>query len=256
MKAIIVDDEANSRSTLRNLLTRLCPEVEIAGEAKNADEGSAMVSTIQPDIVFLDIEMPGKNGFEFLAGLSHIPFEVIFTTAFHEYAVKAFRFSAIDFLLKPIDPDELVSAVKKYETKGVKQSGNEQLDLLKQLWGQLNHKAAQPATQQKIALTNQDGVSIVDINSIVWCEALGSYTKFHFSNKTNLVVSKIIKEYEEILAEYNFVRVHNTYLVNANCIVKYIKGDGGQLIMTDGNEIEVSRRKKDEVLGVLSRILK
>lgn len=256
MNAIIIDDEANSRSTLRNLLSRLCPQVELCGEAKNAQEGTELVEALKPDIVFLDIEMPGKNGFEFLSSLKDIHFEVIFTTAFHEYAVKAFRFSAIDFLLKPIDPDELVSAVKKYEARGLKQSGNEQLDLLKQLWGQFNNKTLQPASQQKIALTNQDGVSIVDINQIVWCEALGSYTKFHFSNKTNLVVSKIIKEYEEILSEYNFIRVHNTYLVNANCIVKYIKGDGGQLIMTDGNEIEVSRRKKDEVLGVLSRILK
>ena len=255
MNAIIIDDEANSRSTLHLLLQKLCPQVQILAQASNAKEGIALIESIKPDLIFLDIEMPDKNGFELLAEIQQPSFEIIFTTAYHEYAVKAFRFSAIDFLLKPIDPDELIAAIQKVELKNKPQSGSPQIEMLQQLWHQFQSNQ-KPLPSQRLALSNQDGVHIVDIKDIVWCEALGSYTKFHLLNKTYILVSKIVKEYEEILSEFGFIRVHNTYLVNSNYIIKYIKGDGGQLIMSDGSEIEVSRRKKEEVLSVLNRILK
>ncbi len=204
---------------------------------------------------FLDIEMPDKNGFEMLSEINQIHFEVIFTTAYHEYAVKAFRFSAIDYLLKPIDPDELMSAVKKFEEK-TNSTSSQQVELLKQMWNQFSGVKTNSREHQKIVLSNQDGLNIIDVKDIIWCEALGSYTKFHLTNKTTIVVSKIIKEYEEILSEFQFLRVHQTYIVNINYISKYIKGDGGQLIMLDGTEIEVSRRKKDEVLEVIGRIVR
>lgn len=256
MNAIIIDDELNSRQTLKLLLAQLCPQVKVVGEADHADAGIALLHKTNPDIVFLDIEMPGKNGFELLADVQAYAFDLIFTTAYHEHAVKAFRFSALDYLLKPIDPDELVSAVAKCGQKKAPKEGTQQLDVLKEMWQQLQAKNNSEPLQQKIALSNQDGIHIVTINDIVWCEALGSYTKFHFLNKSHMLVSKIIKEYEEMLHEYNFIRVHNTFLVNANYIVKYIKGDGGQLIMNDGSEIEVSRRKKDEVIAILAKMLK
>lgn len=257
MKTLIIDDEANSRNTLRQLLQRLCPDVEILAEATQAEEGLTLIRVLNPDLIFLDIEMPGKNGFDLISALQPQTVHVIFTTAFHQYAVKAFRFSAIDFLLKPIDPDELVSAVTKFRERQQKGSHPDQLNLLTQLWKQLNEKANPTHTpDQKIALSNQEGIHIVQIADIVWCEALGSYTRIHFKNKTNMVVSRIIKEFEEMLSEYNFLRVHNTYLVNAQCIVRYIKGDGGQLILSDGHEVEVSRRKKEEVLQVIQGLMR
>ncbi|MBL7766816.1 MAG: response regulator [Chitinophagaceae bacterium] len=257
MKTLIIDDEANSRNTLRNLLTRLCPDVEILAEATRAEEGLALIRLYKPDLIFLDIEMPGKNGFDLISALQPESISVIFTTAFHQYAVKAFRFSAIDFLLKPIDPDELVQAVDKFKKSQNQATSPEQLSLLTQLWEKMNDRpAVNRRMDQKLALSNQDGIHIVNISDIVWCEALGSYTRIYFSNKSNMVVSRIIKEFEEMLSEYHFIRVHNAYLVNAHCIVRYIKGDGGQIILSDGHEVEVSRRKKDEVLQVINQLLR
>ncbi len=255
MKAILIDDEANCRSTLQQLLEKLCPQVQIVAQAKNADEGMTLIDQYHPDLVFLDIEMPGKNGFELIADLPQVNFDIIFTTAFHEYAVKAFRLSAIDYLLKPIDPDEIVAAVQKVEAKK-KTSSTQQIDLLKDIWMQFSGQ--QPVVQKnpKIALSNQDGMNIVDIQDIIWCEALGSYTKFHLQKKMNIVVSRSIKEYEEILSEYDFIRTHQSYVVNTKQIVRYIKGDGGQVILSDGTEIEVSRRKKEDVVAALNKLVK
>jgi two-component system LytT family response regulator len=251
LTVLLIDDEANSRQALRNLLTSLCPEVQILGEAKNADMGMELIHLLKPQAIFLDIQMPGKTGFEMLAALPQINFDIIFTTAYHDYAVKAFRFSAIDYLLKPIDPDDLVDAVARVTTKQKPASAG-QVDLLKQLWQQMNTGKAGQTGNQKLALATQEGIHLIEVKDIIWCESLGSYTKFYLVNGEKLITSKLIKEYEEILTDYHFFRVHQSYLINLQHIKKYVRGDGGQAWMSDGAEIEVARRRKDEFLAMLS----
>jgi two-component system LytT family response regulator len=253
LTALLIDDEANSRNTIRNLLSSLCPDVEILGEAKNADAGIEMIRALKPKLIFLDIQMPGKTGFDLLASIGEIDFEVIFTTAYHEYAVKAFRFSAIDYLLKPIDPDDLLQAVNRVKEKQ-HQTSTGQVQLLKQLWQQLggNQPATGTGTAQRLALSTQEGIHLIDLKDIVWCESLGAYTRFYLSNGDKLVASRLIKEYEEILTDYQFFRVHQSYIINLNHVKKYVKGDGGQVWMSDGAEVEVARRRKEEFLEVLS----
>ncbi len=251
LNTILIDDEVNSRQALRNLLTQLCPDVHIAGEAKNADAGIELINTLNPQLVFLDIQMPGKTGFDLLASLDKIDFDIVFTTAYHEYAVKAFRFSAIDYLLKPIDPDDLMAAVSK-AAKNQKPASAGQVDLLKQLWQQLSADKKGQNENQKLALPTQEGIHLVEIKDIVRCEALGSYTKFYLSTGEKLITSRLIKDYEEILTEYGFFRVHQSYIINMKHVKKYVKGDGGQVWMSDGEEIEVARRRKDDFLSVLN----
>jgi len=252
LSTILIDDEINSRQALRNLLTQLCPDVHIAGEAKSADAGIQLINTLKPQLVFLDIQMPGKTGFDLLASLDKIDFDVVFTTAFHEYAVKAFRFSAIDYLLKPIDPDDLVAAVNKAVKKQTPASAG-QVDLLKQLWQQLSADKKAKNENQKLALPTQEGIHLAEVKDIVRCESLGSYTKFYLSSGEKLVTSRLIKDYEEILTEYGFFRVHQSYIINIQHIKKYVKGDGGQVWMSDGEEIEVARRRKDDFLAAINR---
>jgi|SRR5882757_2756496 len=250
LTALLIDDEANSRQAIKSLLTQLCPQVTIVGEAKNADAGIELIHSLQPQLIFLDIQMPGKTGFDMLATLNKINFDIIFTTAYHEYAVKAFRFSAIDYLLKPIDPDDLVSAVNRVTQKQAPTSTS-QVDLLKQLWQQLSTDKNKQDNNQKLALTTQEGIHLIEVKNIVWCESLGSYTKFYLSTGEKLITSRLIKEYEEILTDYQFFRVHQSYLINLQHIKKYVKGDGGQVWMTDGAEVEVARRRKEEFLAAL-----
>jgi len=248
--ALLIDDEANSRQAMRNLLSQLCPDVTIAGEAKNVDMGIELIHSVKPQLIFLDIQMPGKTGFDLLAAIDKVDFDIIFTTAYHEYAVKAFRFSAIDYLLKPIDPDDLVNAVARVREKH-NPASTSQVQLLKQLWQQLSVNKNAQNLNQKLALATQEGIHLIEVNDIVWCESLGSYTKFYLSNGEKLVTSKLIKEYEEILADYQFFRVHQSYLISLQHVKKYVKGDGGQVWMTDGAEVEVARRRKEEFLAAL-----
>jgi two-component system LytT family response regulator len=251
LTALLIDDEANSRQAIKNLLAKLCPDVEIAGEAKNAAQGIEMILSLKPQLVFLDIQMPGKTGFDMLASLDKIEFDIIFTTAYHEYAVKAFRFSAIDYLLKPIDPDDLLAAVDKVKEKQSPASAG-QVDLLKQLWQQLSAGQNVQSKNQKLALATQEGIHLAEVKDIVWCESLGSYTKFYLANGEKLITSRLIKEYEEILTDYHFFRVHQSHIINLHHVKKYVKGDGGQVWMSDGTEVEVARRRKDEFLTALS----
>ena len=251
LTALLIDDEANSRQAIKNLLAQLCPDVEIIGEAKNADIGIELINSLKPQLIFLDIQMPGKTGFDLLASLPSINFDIIFTTAYHEYAVKAFRFSAIDYLLKPIDPDDLVNAVNRVKKKLAPTSGK-QVDLLKELWQQLSVDKNAQNNNQKLALSTQDGIHLTGVKDIIWCESLGSYTKFYLTGGQKLVVSQQLKDYDEILTEYQFFRVHQSYLINLHHVKKYVKGDGGQAWMSDGAEVEVARRRKDDFLVALS----
>lgn len=254
LRAVIIDDETNAREALTNLLRLVCPEVEICGEAKNADLGIEIIEEKKPNLVFLDIQMPGKSGFDLLASFEKVDFGVIFTTAYQEFAIRAFRFSAIDYLLKPIDPDELQTAVEKYKAQ-IASINPQQIQILRQ---QLHTPATVRLVNrhrndnQRIALPTAEGIHFVQMTEIIQCESLGSYTKFHLIKGPAIVVSRLLKEYEEILDHYYFFRVHQSNIINLEHIKRYVKGDGGQVWMSDNTEIEVSRRRKEEFLALLS----
>lgn len=254
LRAVLIDDETNAREALTNLLRILCPEVILVGEAKNADLGIELIKKEKPNLVFLDIQMPGKTGFDLLASFDKVDFGVIFTTAYQEFAIRAFRFSAIDYLLKPIDPDELQAAVEKFKSQ-IAGVNPQQLQILQE------HLDATQSPRlierkkndnQRIALPTAEGIHFVQMTDIIQCESLGSYTKFHLVKGPPIVVSRLLKEYEEILDNYYFFRVHQSNIVNLEHIKRYVKGDGGQVWMSDNTEIEVSRRRKDEFLSLLS----
>jgi two-component system LytT family response regulator len=253
LRAVIVDDETNAREVLCNLLRLFSPEVEVCGEARNVDQGIEIIQQQKPDIVFLDIQMPGKSGFDLLNSFQKIDFDVVFTTAYQEYAIRAFRFSAIDYLLKPIDPEELQMALEKYKIN--KQSiRTEQLQILKEHIDNPENllNSRQKNEGQRIALPTAEGIHFIQLSEIIYCESMGSYTKFHLQKGPAIVVSRLLKEYEEILDNYFFFRVHQSNIVNLDHIKRYVKGDGGQVWMSDNAEIEVSRRRKDDFLSLFS----
>jgi len=244
IKAVIVDDEPFCCSSLVILLERYCPEVKVTGIYHSGDDALQAIPEHHPQIVFLDIEMHGMNGFEMLEKLPAIDFEIIFTTSYDQYAIKAIRLSALDYLLKPIDREELQKAVQKVIHRS-HYPLPQQLEILLQ-------KIHQPiSSAQKIALPSMEGLQMIDVNSIISCASDSNYTIFFIRNKKKIVVSRTLKEIEEMLEEYPFLRVHNSYLINLNEIDKYIKGEGGYLVMSDGSNIDVSRSKKETLLNKL-----
>ena len=244
IKAVIVDDEPFCCSSLVILLERYCPEVKVAGIYHSGDDALQAIPEQQPQIVFLDIEMPGMNGFEMLEKLPAINFEIIFTTSYDQYAIKAIRFSALDYLLKPVDREELQRAVQKVIQRS-HYPLPQQLEILLQ-------RVHQPVSStQKIALPSMEGLQMIDVNSIIYCASDSNYTAFILKNKQKIIVSRTLKEIEEMLEEYSFLRVHNSYLINLNEIDKYVKGEGGYLVMSDGSTIDVSRSRKEMLLNKL-----
>lgn len=247
IKAVIIDDENKCISLLKHLLANNCPQVQVVGEADGAATGIELVNQHKPNLVFLDIEMPGKTGFELLNSLPAIDFHVIFTTAYNHYAIKAIRFSALDYLLKPVDIDELKAALARIDKAEVKKNKHESISLL------VNNTRAANHNFTRITLSTQDGLVILQINEILYCEASGSYTFFYLKNGEKLTISKTLKEYEDLLKDNQFFRVHNSYLINLNEVKKYIKGDGGTVVMSNGDEVFVSKRRKEEFLEALNR---
>ncbi len=244
IKAIIVDDEPYSCESLVTLLERYCPAVKVADICYSGEAALAAIHEQQPQIVFLDIEMPRMNGFEMLEKIPEIKFELIFTTSYDQYAIKAIRFSALDYLLKPIDREELQRAVQKVLQR-LQSPLPQQMEILLQ-------KIHQPSSPvQKIALPTMEGLQMVALNSIISCVSNSNYTTFLLKNKQRLIVSRPLKEIEEMLEEYSFLRVHNCYVINLNEIDKYIKGEGGYLVMSDGTSVDVSRSKKEVLLAKL-----
>ncbi|MBN8824668.1 MULTISPECIES: LytTR family DNA-binding domain-containing protein [unclassified Spirosoma] len=254
LRAVVIDDETNARQAIISLLQLLCPEVEICGEAKNVDTGLELIRKQHPNLVFLDIQMPGKTGFDLLSSVEKADFGVIFTTAYQEYAIRAFRFSAIDYLLKPIDPEELQAAVQKCKTQ-LSAVSPQQLSILQEHIDEPRPhglKQRNSNANQRIALPTAEGIHFIQMTDIIQCESLGSYTKFHLISGKPIVVSRLLKEYEEILDNYYFFRVHQSNIVNLEHIKRYVKGDGGQVWLSDNSEVEVSRRRKEEFLALLS----
>ena len=218
--------------------------IVIVDVAHSAIEGVKAVNTHQPDLVFLDIEMPGGNGFDFLESFSKINFKIIFTTAYNEYALQAIKFSALDYLLKPVSKEDLQIALEKFFNAKQSAVQTEQLQYLKENF-------ANSSAPKKIAIPESESITFVDTSSIVRCKSEGSYTQIYLKNGQKLLASKPIGDFEELLKDAGFFRIHRSHLINTNEIKKYVKGEGGYIILTDGSEVEVSRRKKQAFLELI-----
>jgi two-component system LytT family response regulator len=244
LKAIIVDDELHSSESLKTLLERYCPEVEVAGICNSGAEALKVIPLQNPQLVFLDIEMPHMNGFELIEKLPVINFDLVFTTSYDQYAIKAIKFSALDYLLKPVEREELKKAVQKVLQRQ-QPPLPQQLEILLQ-------KINQPVnTNLKIAIPTMEGLQMIQIDSIISCTSDSNYTNFHLKNTQKITASRTLKETEELLEGRSFIRVHHSYLVNINEIQKYVKGEGGYLVMSDGTHIDVSRTRKEMLLQKL-----
>ena len=244
LKAIIIDDEPDCCESLAILLERFCPEVKVTAICYSGDKALAAIQDIKPHLVFLDIEMPYMNGFELLEKLPVIDFELVFTTSYDQYAIKAFRFSALDYLLKPIEREELQKAVNKVASR-TQSPLPQQLEILLQKINHTNNSI------QRIALPTMEGLQLVPVISIISCASDGNYTIFYLKDKQKIVASRPMKEVDEMLAGHSFLRVHNSYIVNMNEINKYIKGEGGYLVMSDGSAVDVSRSRKELLMQKL-----
>jgi two-component system LytT family response regulator len=217
-----------------------CPEVNIIACCNSAEEAKEKIILLQPQLVFLDIAMPGKTGFDLLTELNEINFEIIFITAHNNYMTQAFHFSAVDYLLKPVDEELLAEAVKRSSKRIEAKTGNMHIETFLH---NLEHK--KESQKMKLCIPSLKGFQVIDIQNIIYCEASGNYTNFHFTKIPHICASKPIHEYEELLGDSNFVRVHKSFLVNLEHIKEYIRGEGGTVILSNAHEIEVSRRKKD-----------
>ncbi|MEM9920935.1 MAG: LytTR family DNA-binding domain-containing protein [Bacteroidota bacterium] len=241
--AFIVDDESKSRNTLRNLVNRYCPEVSILGEAGTIMDAVSHLNIQQPDFVFLDIHLPRQDGFKLFDYFPKPEFEVIFTTAYSQYTLNALRMSAVDYLLKPINKDDLIGAVQKAIDRRKRQTLIQNFHMLK------NNLRSD---LQKIALPNSNGFEYVNIKDIIRCSANRNYTYFHLVNDRNILVSKNLKTYEDILCNFNFMRANRSNIVNLHYVKAYSRSNGGELIMEDDSTISLSPAMKDELLERLN----
>lgn len=239
MKAVIVDDEADSRRILAGYLARYCPEVTVCGFGESVATGLEAIRAHRPDLVFLDIEMPYGNGFDLLDQASPVNFETVFVTAFDGYAIQALNQSAAYYLLKPIDIDELVKAVEKIKSERRTEAYTEHAKvLLDNLRG----------GNTRIMLPTMEGFEIVDIDTILYCEANDNFTQFHFAQGNPLMICRPLRFFEEVLASHRFLRVHRSFLINTAHVVRFTKGKGGTVTMKNGAELEISPNRKSEFL--------
>jgi two-component system LytT family response regulator len=245
-RAIIIDDEKFCIEVLEELISTHCPEIKVCATCQSGEEGIAAINLNQPDLIFLDIEMPRMNGFDMLKKLLPFHFDVIFTTAYDNYAIRAFKYSALDYLLKPIDAEDLKSAVEKYLHPRAQRNYSAQIDLLIE-----NIKHFNPSLIHRIAIPTVEGLIMLPISDIIYCEANSSYTIIHLVKKEKIVSAKTLKEYEELLEAHNFFRVHNSHLINLSFVQKYVKGDGGYVIMSDQSTIGVSRSRRESFVARL-----
>ncbi len=254
LTAVIIEDEKKFLSAFKAIIAKVCPHVKLLGDCGSVKEAKQLIAVLKPDIVFLDIQLSDGNAFDLLRSLE-IDFEknafnelrIIFTTAYNQFAIQAFRFSAVDYLLKPIIADELKEAVQKAE-------------LLKNALGNPNQyrvlleNVSTPDSEKKICLSTLTEMRVCEVNDILRCESEHNYTTFYFVKDKPLMVSKTLKEYEDLLKEYGFERVHQSHLVNLKHVKSYIKKDSGFILMKDGSEIPISRRKKEQVLEIFKKL--
>lgn len=247
IRCVIVEDEEMARKVLKSLLAQYCKDVMVCAEAGDVESGKSMIESFRPDLVFLDIEMPGGSGFKLLSSIDNIDFEVVFTTAYEQFAIKAIRHAALDYLLKPIDPKELVAAVEKVKESKYKKTLKKQYDSL------LKNIDPEQLVVRKISISTTDKIHLIEVDNIIRCESDNYYSILYFKNGTNLMVSKTLKEMEQKLEEYDFVRTHKSHLVNIRCIMNFIK-DEMMVLMSDGSKVPVSKRKKEKILEIINNL--
>ena len=245
IKAVIIDDEQHSLETTDILVRKYCPGVLVMGLADSPEKGITLIDALKPELVFLDIAMPRMNGFEMLQFVQHKEFDIIFTTAFDAYAIKAFKVNAIDYLLKPIEPEELIKAVDKVKSKVEKNLHLNRIDEILQSSGLQGFK------KNKLALPVEGKIAMLEYDSILYCESDGNYTKIHLSTQKTIMVSRTLKDIESMLPQPIFMRIHHSYVVNINHIKEYIRGEGGEVLLSNGDQLRVSRNKKEELLAAL-----
>lgn len=239
IKTILIDDELSCTETLEIELNAYCPNVDVIGKYNSAKEGLLAIQKDKPQLVFLDIEMPWMNGFELLQSLGDFSFDVIFVTAYDEFAIKAFKFSAVDYLLKPVQKEELISAVKSV----LKHKEKRSVDYL------LHQVSTKKKDFDKLALPTMEGLVFVPLADIIYCQSDSNYTTVIRHDGSSTIVSKTLKSISEILKDDSFFRIHQSYLINLQYVSKYIKGQGGEVVMVNGKHLPVARSKKDELLA-------
>lgn len=248
IRAIIIEDEPFSRETLALMLNRYKEDIEVIAECGNPGDGIESIAQHQPDLIFLDIQMPKMNGFDMLKKINNINFEVIFTTAFDQYAINAIRTSALDYLLKPVDDEDLAAAINKCKQRMIEKKTRHQFEHL------FNNLSGKNPLDKTIALSASDGISFVKMSDILRVEANGRYAKFYLLNKETIVVSKTLGDFEEILSANQFFRIHDSSIINLNHVKKYIRGDGGTVLLSDNTELDVARRRKDEFVKLMPKL--
>ena len=251
MRAIIVDDEPDGIITLNKMLSLSCKQVEVVALCADAEEAKLKIRELTPDLIFLDVQMPGKTGFELLAELDTDNMDVIFVTAHNQYMLQALQFSATDYLLKPIDEDRLTEAIRRVEKRQHGKGGSQNVEALL-----YNLQKAGSPKEMKLCIPTFKGFAILKLEDIILCEAEKNYTIIHLKDKKNIIVSRPLLEYENILEGTTFLRIHRTFLINLQHVTEYHRGEGGVIIMSNGEEVEISRRKKDIFLTRIREIFR
>jgi two-component system LytT family response regulator len=242
IKAAVIDDEMMARETITEMINLYCPDVEIVGQAENVKNGVSLIQTTRPDVLLLDIQLTDGTGFDILKQLNHFTYKVIFITAYEDYALKAIKFSALDYVLKPVDPNDLIAAVEKAKESVEEKNNSVKLQAL------LNNINSLPNGMKKIVLKTANNVHLINLNDIIRCQSDKNYTHFHIRDHEVVVVSKTLKEFDDILSDLKFFRVHQSHLINMIHVKRYEKSDGGYVVMSDGSIVPVSFRKKDELM--------
>ena len=251
LKTIIIDDEPRGITSMQRLLQINCPDVNVIASYTDADEAIAMIKTIEPDLIFLDIAMPVKNGFDLLKELKGFHFEVIFVTAHNQFMIEAFHFSAIDYLLKPVEDNLLVDAVERAKNRITEKSGAKNVETFLH-----NLKQKQSPQKMRLCIPSLKGFQVIELDDILYAESSGNYTNLYFLNKPMACTSKPMHEYEKLLEDAGFVRIHKSILVNLLHVKEYMRGEGGSVILSNGHEVEVARRKKDLLISKMKEYYK
>lgn len=251
LNTILIDDEPRGISSMQKLLQINCPDVNVIGSCTNADEAIGMIKSMDPDLIFLDIAMPVKNGFELLKELKEFHFEVIFVTAHNQFMIEAFHFSAIDYLMKPVEDNLLLDAVNRAKKRIEEKSGNKNIETLLH-----NLKQKQSPQKMRLCIPSLKGFQVIELDDILYAESSGNYTNLYFANKQMVCTSKPMHEYEQLLEDAGFVRIHKSILVNLLHVKEYLRGEGGSVILSNGKEVEVARRKKDVLISKMKEYYK
>jgi len=247
IKAIVIDDIENARKTLKHDISQFCPDVVVIGEADSVNSGVEIIKQMNPDLIFLDIQLGDGDGFEILKHFKDPNFSVIFTTSHNDYAIKAIKFSALDYLLKPVQPDELIEAVGKMKKNKASNPQYANFELLLENLKNLH------SGKNRIALHSSDKVHLVNVSNIIRCESSSNYTTFFLNTKEQIVVTRTLKEFEKMLEDDNFFRIHHSHLINLSFMKEFVKNDGGYVVMTTSEKIPVSSRKRENFIKHLEK---